>query len=92
MTRYDVLRLVVNSPFHSSSKVTKPLHETEVKIDLVQLGKWKQFYKKETYQRIYCFHFSNCGQPSPRFHVEAWLPFSTGKWTIPVAEAWPENW
>ena len=31
----------VNSPFHSSWKVTKILHETEAKTDLAQLEKWE---------------------------------------------------
>ena len=30
-----------NRPFHSSQKVTKLLHETEAKVDLAQLEKWK---------------------------------------------------
>ena len=30
-----------NSPFHSSWKVTKPLHETKAKVKLAQLEKWK---------------------------------------------------
>ena len=30
-----------NSPFHSSWKVTKPQHETEAKVELAQLEKWK---------------------------------------------------
>ena len=29
------------SPFHGSWKVTKPLHETEAKVELAQLEKWK---------------------------------------------------
>ena len=31
----------VNSSFHSSWKVTKPLYETEAKVDLAQFEKWK---------------------------------------------------
>ena len=30
-----------NSPFHNSLKVTKPLHETEAKVELAQLEKGK---------------------------------------------------
>ena len=30
-----------NSPFHGSWKVAKLLHETEAKVALAQLGKWK---------------------------------------------------
>ena len=33
--------LHVNSAFHSSWKVTKLLHETEAKVVLAQLAKWK---------------------------------------------------
>ena len=31
----------INSPSHSSWKVTKPLHETEAKVELAQLERWK---------------------------------------------------
>ena len=34
-------RQLYNSPFHGSWKVTKPLHETEAKVELAQLEKWK---------------------------------------------------
>ena len=39
----------LNSPFHGSWKVTKLLHETEAKVALAQLEKWKYYCKKETY-------------------------------------------
>ena len=38
---FILLFVVDNRPFHSSWKVTKPLHETETKVDLAQLEKWK---------------------------------------------------
>ena len=35
------LLMSMSSPFHSSLKVTKSLHETEAKVELAQLEKWK---------------------------------------------------
>ena len=37
----DKLEIEINSPFHSSWKATKFLHETEAKVEFAQLEKCK---------------------------------------------------
>ena len=63
------------SPFHSSWKVTKLLHETEAKIDLATIEKLNNRHANKFFMIINSTSLTVRGQPSPRFHVEAWLTF-----------------
>ena len=51
--------------------VTKPLHETEAKVELAQF----EIRKKLISLSVICAPLTVRTQPLPRFHVEAWLPF-----------------
>ena len=66
-----------NSPFHSSRKVTKVLHETEAKVDLAKFRELEIVImrKKLISMSIISTSLTVSRQPSPRFHVQAWLSF-----------------
>ena len=51
--------------------------KTGAKVELAQLEKWKIIImrKKLISMSIICTSLTVRTQPSPRFHVEAWLPF-----------------
>ena len=68
---------IVNSPFHSSCELNKLLHETEAKVAMAQLKELKKIdILKSFFLMIIISTFPTVpGQPLPRFHVEAWLPF-----------------
>ena len=63
---------VCNSSLHGSWKVTKLLHETEAKVVLAQFREVEIIIIRK---KLVPTSPSFPGQPSPRFHVEAWLPF-----------------